>query len=149
VEFADRFVLPTEDARATHEVGAQAVREGQASFRLRLLDAYGNQCAVTGEHTTPVLDAAHIHPYRGPASNHLQNGLILTKEFHALFDRGYVTITPDYRVRVSPLLRSDFSNGRRYYPYDNLTLAKLPDDTSARPSREALEWHEKMIFRAG
>jgi putative restriction endonuclease len=148
-EFADRFVLPTEDARATREVGAQAVREGQASFRLRLLDAYGNQCAVTGEHTTPVLDAAHIHPYRGPASNHLQNGLILTKEFHALFDRGYVTVTPDYRVRVSPLLRADFSNGRRYYPYDNATLAKLPDDTAARPSQEALEWHGKTIFRAG
>lgn len=148
-EFADRFILPTEDDRSFRAVSSQATRDGQASFRLRLLDAYGNQCAVTGEHTTPVLDAAHIHPYRGPASNHLQNGLILTKEFHALFDRGYVTITPEYRVRVSPLLRADFKNGRRYYPYDNAPLATIPKESSARPSREALAWHSLTVFRAG
>lgn len=27
-------------------------------------------------------------------SNHVQNGVLLTEEFHTLFDRGYVTITP-------------------------------------------------------
>src|SRR5258708_5637135 len=43
-----------------------AVREGQGAFRARLLDAYGRSCAVTGEHTEPVLDAAHIQPYLGP-----------------------------------------------------------------------------------
>lgn len=42
-----------------------------------------------------VLDAAHIQPCLGPRSNHPQNGLVLTKEFHALFDRGYVTVTPE------------------------------------------------------
>lgn len=148
-EFADRFVLPSEDERARRASGVQPVREGQAAFRLRLLDAYGNQCAVTGEHTTPVLDAAHIHPYQGPSSNHIQNGLILTKEFHALFDRGYVTVTPDYRVRVSPLLRADFRNGRRYYPYDGQPLAKLPQAAAAMPSREALAWHGASVFKAG
>ena len=37
-----------------------AEREGQGAFRARLLDAYGRSCAITGEHTQPVLDAAHI-----------------------------------------------------------------------------------------
>ena len=76
-------------------------REGQGAFRLRMLRAYDGQCAITGEHTAPVLDAAHIQPYLGPRSNHVQNGLLLTKEFHALFDEGYVAVTPDYEVRVS------------------------------------------------
>jgi putative restriction endonuclease len=126
-----------------------AIGEGQASFRLRLLNAYESQCAVTGEHTTPVLDAAHIHPYSGPVSNHLQNGLLLTKEFHALFDRGCVTVTPEFRVRVSPLVRSKFRNGRRYYPYDGQPLARLPAAREARPSAKALAWHVEHVFRAG
>jgi hypothetical protein len=47
-----------------------------------------------------VLDAAHIQPYLGPRSNHLQNGILLTKESHTLFDLGYVTMTPDHVIRV-------------------------------------------------
>ena len=81
-------------------------------------------------------------------SNHLQNGLLLTKEFHTLFDRGYVTVTPDYRVRVSPRLRSDWQNGRRYYPYDGQPLLQLLDQSS-RPSAAVLAWHnEKRFLRA-
>lgn len=68
------------------------VREGQGAFRLRLLDAYGG-CAITGEATEPVLEAAHIQPYLGPRSNHPANGLFLTREWHTLFDCGYATVT--------------------------------------------------------
>ncbi len=88
-----------------------------------------------------MLDAAHIQPYLGPASNHVQNGLVLTKEFHALFDRGYVTVTSEMRVKVSPLLKSEFNNGRRYYPYDGQPLAKLPRDAGALPNATALARH--------
>lgn len=148
-EFAGAFRLVDADGRRWREQSAQAVREGQSSFRLRLLDVYGSQCAITGEHTLPVLDAAHIQPYLGRASNHIQNGIVLTKEFHTLFDKGYVTVTPDLRVRISERLKRDFSNGRRYYPYDGQPLAKLPDDAVAHPSRDALDWHARHVFRAG
>ena len=148
-EFSDRFQLVAADGRSWRTASAQAIREGQSTFRLRLLDAYGNQCAITGEHTTPVLDAAHIQPYLGPASNHVQNGIVLTNEFHTLFDRGYVTVTPEHRVRISPHLHRDFKNGRRYYPYDGMPLAKLPDDCAQMPSAEALDWYRQNVFRAG
>jgi len=148
-EFAEHFRLVDTDERAWRAQADSAVREGQASFRLRLIDAYGSQCAITGEHTRPVLDAAHIQPYLGRRSNHIQNGLLLTKEFHALFDRGYVTVTPDFNIRVSPRLRAEFNNGRRYYPFDGRPLAKLPDDAAQRPSADALDWHGTHIFRAG
>lgn len=122
-------------------------REGQGAFRLRLLRAYGSQCAITGEHTVPVLDAAHIQPYLGPRSNHVQNGLLLTKEFHALFDAGYVGVTPDYEVKVSGQLRAEWQNGRRYYPYDGQRLVRLPNEPELRPSRDALAWHYEKVFR--
>lgn len=148
-EFDDRFVPFDMDERQL-VVAERVQREGQGAFRLRLLRAYDGRCAITGEHTEPVLDAAHIQPYRGPRSNHLQNGLVLTKEFHALFDRGYVAVTPDYKVRVSPRLREEWQNGRRYYPYDGQELVVVPGSEGERPSREALEWHHERVFkRAG
>jgi len=103
------------DERARREI-EMVVREGQGTFRARLLDGYGRRCAVTGEHTEPVLDAAHIQPSLGPASNHLQNGLLLTKEFHALLDLGLVGINPESRVRVSPALRSRWKNADATIP---------------------------------
>jgi putative restriction endonuclease len=147
-ELADRFTLLDTDEREVRRIEV-AARVGQGTFRLRLLHAYENRCAITGEHTLPVLDAAHIQPYLGPRSNHPQNGLVLTKEFHTLFDRGYVTVEPqndDYIVRVSPRLREDWNNGRRYYAYDGKPLAKVPDDHAQRPDREALAWHGAHRF---
>jgi putative restriction endonuclease len=38
-------------------------RLGQGIFRIQVLDAYDRECAVTGEHSLPVLEAAHIKPY--------------------------------------------------------------------------------------
>ncbi len=125
----------------------ETVREGQGAFRRRLNHAYEGQCAITGEHTGTVLDAAHIQPYFGSRSNHVQNGLLLTKEFHALFDEGYVAITPEYEIRVSSSLRADWSNGKRYYEYDKKRLRYLPRALEQQPSRQALDWHIKHVFK--
>jgi putative restriction endonuclease len=146
-ELVARFELVELDQRRLAELRV-VQREGQGSFRARLLDAYGRRCAITGERTEPVLDAAHIQPYLGPRSNHVQNGLLLTKEFHTLFDAGYVTITPaEHRVRVSPRLHQDFHNGKRYYVYDDKPLAQMPSDAGSRPSEEALAWHGRRVFK--
>lgn len=126
--------------------GAVSQRVGQGTFRTRLLVAYDGRCAVTGEHALPVLEAAHIQSYMGPASNHLQNGLLLRADLHRLFDRGYVTVTPDLRLEVSPRLRSEFDNGKLYYQMASTRLA-LPRDPSARPSEAALRWHADNVFR--
>ena len=75
------------------------------------------------------------------------NGLFLSKEFHALYAAGYVTVTPDHQVRVSERLRTDWSNGRRYYPYDGKQMIQLPTDPAMRPSRDALAWHIEPIFK--
>jgi putative restriction endonuclease len=143
LDSAFRLVEADERPRVSREIAA---REGQGVFRARLLDAYGGQCAITGEHTELVLDAAHIQPYLGPASNHVQNGLLLTSEFHTLFDNGLVAIEPptmlhsEHRVRVSKTIRERWNNGHRYNEYDGRTF-RAPVDVNARPSRDALEWH--------
>ena len=135
-----------EDSR-TYAEKLVAIREGQGSFRVRILDAYGRRCAVTGERSLPVLDAAHIQPYRGPASNHVQNGITLRADLHRLFDAGYVTVTPERRFEVSPRLRDEYENGRVYYDLHGSELAVVPVDPDKVPSAAALQWHSENVFR--
>ncbi len=122
------------------------VREGQGTFRLRLIDAYGGRCAITGEKVLPVLEAAHIQPYLGPASNHIQNGLLLKSDLHHLYDDGYLTVTPDYSLRVSERIFSEYGNGREYLALNGRKVI-LPRGEALRPSREALAWHVENRYR--
>jgi putative restriction endonuclease len=111
------------------------------------LDACGRSCAISGGHTEIVLDAAHIQPCLGLRSNHVKNGLLLTPEFHTLFDKGDVTVTPDLRVCVSGRLAREWNNGKRYAAYDGQELRAVPE-ASKRPARAALEWHAERVFVA-
>lgn len=92
-------------------------RIGQGAFRLALTDVYKRQCAITGERTLPVLEAAHIVPYAEKGSHEITNGLLLRADFHKLFDVGLVSISPDRKIHVSPRIRETWFNGRAYYPY--------------------------------
>jgi putative restriction endonuclease len=143
-EFGARFEPLEVDDR---EVVLAPARErvGQGAFRSRLLDAYGRRCAITGERTEPLLDAAHVQPYLGPKSNHIQNGMLLSKEFHTLFDLGMITVTPEYRVRISQRIRERWSNGRRFYSFDGQPLISIPSVQHERPSTEALKWHNEKF----
>lgn len=68
-----------------------------------------------------------------------------TQEFHTLFDKGYVTVTPDYEVRVSGALRDEWQNGVRYYAHDKKPLRVLPELVRDRPSRGALAWYREHV----
>ena len=121
-------------------------RRGQGTFRALVLDAYERRCAVTGERTIPVLDAAHITPFSELIRHELSNGVALRSDVHRLFDLGYVSIRPDSRFVVSPHLRDDFSNGKVYYEMHEREI-RLPANVTAQPKREALEFHYDKIFR--
>lgn len=120
-------------------------RLGQGAFRVLVTDNYDRQCAVTREHTLPVLEAAHIRPVASGGRHEVANGLLLRSDVHTLFDRGYLTVTPQYELRVSPRLKADWRNGRVYYAIDGEKIV-LPADRSCWPSREQLEWHADTVF---
>ncbi len=121
-------------------------RQGQGTFRAVVLDAYDRRCAITGERTIPVLDAAHITPFSELKRHELSNGVALRSDVHRLFDLGYVSIRPDNRFVVSPHLRDDFSNGKIYYEMHEREI-RLPESSHAQPKREALEYHYDNVFR--
>jgi putative restriction endonuclease len=107
-----------------------------------VIDAYGRACAVTGEHSLPALDAAHIRSYDQEGPHEVRNGILLRADLHRLFDRGYLTIAPEQRLEVSRRLREDYSNGHSYYPL-NGSPVRVPDTKSERPDIEYLRWHNE------
>ncbi|MXY24082.1 MAG: HNH endonuclease [Acidobacteria bacterium] len=124
-----------------------APRLGQGAFRIGVTDAYGRACTVTGEHSLPALEAAHIKPYRQDGPHAIANGLLLRADLHRLFDQGYLTVTPQHRLEISRHLRIDYANGRSYYPHHGREIV-LPDDPACRPSPEFLHWHNENVYRA-
>jgi putative restriction endonuclease len=121
-------------------------RLGQGAFRVVVTDIYSRQCAVTGEKTLPVLQAAHIVPVSRGGQHRPDNGLLLRSDIHTLFDLGYVTIDDQRRFRVSPKLRQEWSNGRFYYDLDKGSV-RVPEDVGLQPGRELLQWHSDTVFR--
>lgn len=120
-------------------------RLGQGTFRAIVTDAYERRCAITGERTLPVLDAAHIKPYASDGLHRVQNGLLLRKDLHRLFDLGYVTVTPDFKVSVSKRIRDEYANGKDYYALGEHEI-RLPTRSAWRPDRRFLEWHAEEVF---
>ena len=120
-------------------------RLGQGIFRVMVLDAYGRSCAVTHEHSLPVLDAAHIKPFAVGGQHQVANGLSLRSDLHRLFDRGYVTVDENYQFVVGDRLKADFDNGHSYYGMRGQAL-RLPADRSICPSQSRLEWHRQNVF---
>ena len=123
-------------------------RLGQGAFRVLVTDAYGRRCAVTGEKTLPVLEAAHIRPFSLNGPHRVSNGLLLRSDLHKLFDLGYVTVTPELHLEVSQRLKSEWQNGREYYAHHGRALQVQPAAPENSPGREFLVWHNENRFRA-
>ena len=121
-------------------------RRGQGAFRALVTNAYGRRCAITGETTLPVLEAAHIRPFSAEGLNNTFNGLLLRSDFHKLFDVGLVTITPDYRIVVSTRIKEQWFNGRAYSCLHGEALRSLPVAPDDRPRPEYLRWHNDNRF---
>jgi putative restriction endonuclease len=140
------FTIQEERARYGEPI-LVAPRLGQGTFRLAVTDAYDGACAVSGEHSLPVLDVAHIQRYADGGDHIISNGLLLRTDIHRLFDRGYVTVTPDYRFEVSHLLKDQYENGHTYYRMHGhrITLPKAPEN---RPLASAFQWHNENVFRS-
>lgn len=120
-------------------------RLGQGTFRVAVTEVYDRACAVTGEHSLPALDAAHIKPYSQSGPHEIPNGLLLRADLHRLFDQGYLTVTPDLRLEVSDRLKLDYENGRSYYPHHGREIA-LPVDPACQPGQAFLRWHNDNVY---
>jgi len=73
----------------------------QSAFRVQVLEAYREQCAICRLKHAPLLEAAHIIPDADPDGGPVvSNGLSLCKIHHAAYDQNILGITPDYDTEI-------------------------------------------------
>ncbi len=74
------------------------------------------------------------------------HGPPLRRDIHRLLDLGFVTVRPTCASRSVPTPHA-YANGRTYYALDARTIA-TPALVQATPSRDLLEWHGDVVYRA-
>ena len=135
------------DQKARYAESLTMHRLGQGAFRVVVTEAYQRRCAITGEKTLPVLEAAHIRPFSENGPNDIKNGLLLRSDFHTLFDDGYITINPDFVIEVSKRLNEDYGNGKDYYKFHGSKLQIMPSSSIELPSQEYIMWHNEHCYK--
>lgn len=120
-------------------------------FRASVLTSYDNKCCITGLTLPTMLRASHIKPFNKCRSSSERtdphNGLLLNVFHDWVFDRGLITITKDYKIWVSQVVK-DYAN-------DDFTKSCLVDLEGTKiilprnfvPAPDCLEYHNDVIFK--
>lgn len=126
-----------------HYVTVQAKRRlHQQAFRIQVLDAYEERCAICRFPRRELLDAAHILPDRDQRGEpEVRNGLALCKLHHGAFDSDLLGIRPDGVIEISPVLLNErdgptLEQGLKGF---NGKLLHFPRRRDARPAAAYLE----------
>ena len=117
------------------------VRPQQARFRAAVIRAYGASCSITGCRTEEALEAAHVVPVSEGGGYTPENGMLLRRDIHRLFDLDLVAIDPEGRVAVADQVSVDYKKyrGKR---------AKLPKG-GPTAYRFNSRWERFRILAAG
>ncbi len=129
------------EVRRAYITASVRQRVHQRSFRVRVLKAYQEQCAMCRLRHEQLLDAAHIVPDTEPEGAPIvPNGLALCKLHHAAFDRHFLGIRPDYviEVREDILRESDGPMLQHGLKEMHQTRLWVPRDRRLRPDTELL-----------
>jgi hypothetical protein len=104
----DPDFIPSDQDERIATLQTIKARQGQSAFRSALLAHFQSRCAVSDCAIVELLEAAHIHPYRGAKDHHIENGLLLRADLHTLFDLALMAIHPKtYRVLFAPHVHAD------------------------------------------
>ena len=130
---------------------ARLVRRRDPQFRIAVLRAYSQRCAMCGfggllAGQTVGVEAAHIRWHAAGGPDEVVNGLALCTAHHKLFDRGVLGAAPDGEILVS----SDFapvSEADDLYVTGLIGRAlRSPQAAVQAPDDEHVVWHREQVF---
>lgn len=122
------------------------IRVNQKLFRTLLDVNYNYKCCITGIDNPELLIASHIIPWSKDEKNRLNpaNGLLLNTLHDRAFERGLITITPDYKLKVSSiLLKNKIESITRNFSEFNNRLISLPK--KFKPDSDFLKRHNERF----
>jgi hypothetical protein len=140
----DPFALERPKIESTTKEALINARNGQGTFRQRVLQIWDHRCAVTRSTTLGAIRASHIKPWSKSTDEERldsENGLPLLATLDALFDfkKGLISFDSSGRLLISTRLNM---NERRILGINRRSLAKKP----SRRTAEYLPYHREHVF---
>jgi putative restriction endonuclease len=124
------------------------IRVNQSFFRKTILASYNSTCCITGINNPDLLICGHIRPWGIDEKNRLnpRNGIAINSLHDKAFETGLITITPDYTIKVSSILKNNRDEiiDKFFTYYDNKQII-LP--SKFLPDKSFLEYHYHERFR--
>ena len=140
------FDLDIQDMMLSREMMTEVkVRKFQHRFRKLVLDR-DLKCCICCTDNYVVLDACHIKPYSACKDDEAydeNNGIVMCKNHHKLFDSGLFTFNNEWKVVVSKWL-SEIDTSLYFKQYEKcytVLSSKMPFEN------EFVNYHNKLIFR--
>ena len=147
-----RIIYPEIELLPEGQDKEQIVRNriGQYFFRMAVLNSYDNKCCITGLAIPELLVASHIKPWKDSdikiERTNPMNGLALNALHDKAFDRGLITIKPDYTISVSSQIKPSVEGNALEDWLLSFTGRKITLPAKFLPKREFLEYHNDIIF---
>lgn len=126
-----------------------SARINQSFFRKFIIASYNNCCCITGIKIPELLVASHIIPWSIDKENRMnpKNGICLNVLHDKAFDQGLITITPAFKIKLSPQLLN-FKNNHflenSFLCYEDKQIT-LP--YRFIPDPKFLKYHNKNIYK--
>jgi putative restriction endonuclease len=137
---AERKILQDPNINETEKRQLVKARVGQGQFRDRLL-SFWEKCCLTGCEHQAILRASHIKPWReGNNAERLDvfNGLLLTPNMDALFDKGLISFKDSGEILISPELTDESQKVLGCSPKMKISL---------RPEHaKYIAWHRENLY---
>lgn len=126
------LVVEWHDSRKYHKGLA---RPEQAAFRGGVMELYGSKCAITGCAVQEALEAAHVIPVSESGGYAPDNGVLLRRDIHRLFDLNLVAIDPEcLEVNIADEIANDYGDYAK-------SPVNLPDG-GPKPSDFGRRWEQ-------
>lgn len=151
-----KYVLPKEKAEEQRIIEDEAIsktmrlaliqsRVGQGDYRTRLLQE-SSVCPFTFVNDERLLVASHLKPWAQSTDEEKldpKNGIICTPTYDKLIDRGFITISDDKKLIVSPWLSQ--MNQKRLGIYTGKIIRTLILDSDRK---KYMAFHREKIFKS-
>lgn len=123
-------------------------RVNQYFFRNSILGIYDSKCCITGLKIPQLLVASHIIPWADDKQNRLnpENGLCLNSIHDKAFDEGLITITDDYKIKISKSissLKKEEAVKMFFLEFEGKNIS-MPERYF--PNKDFLKYHYQNIF---
>lgn len=141
----EEFLLEDFSGETRQVLTTQRIK--QHFFRRAVLSSYRGRCCMSGLSEPQLLIASHIVPWSRDKANRLNpsNGLCLSAIHDRAFDKGFITLSDDFRIVVSEeLKRRDDTFVKEVLLPLNGMLIELPE--RFMPSVEFISRHRADLF---